>query len=345
MRKCLLFIILYLSSAAEAVYVLGYDFRFTEGQVLAPGKFKEGEKYSAIVVLADHHGRSFGVRDGLQAALYANEYEGMPLWLTAYLKDVVAEWYYAQLRRYPKIYEDKVEEVIAGLRTEEPIREEDSMVIFTEFGDPFSPLTTIRVAASGEDGLVANERHYLSKGLSKMFERKIETRVTRSVPHFRLQPPFDVLNVQFPDELLPVTADEEDIIEMKTWGVGEDVMLKQFWLYSYLVARKHRLVFQGRNGKRVSRVALDAFGKVLHRNYQLFNFKEHDMVQNEHTYGLPLYFMDTDVGDMDAAVMEIARKRLSRDRKWLVPNSEIVQKIISCGGAVGFPRKILKAKN
>ncbi len=289
------------------------------------------EKYTALVVLADHFDHFFGEQDGLSAMLAQNFHADPETFVSPYLQ-VPYQWYLDQLRLHPEIYGKDAGAIAAGLKQFEEMKlGKTSAVIITEYQRLERVITFLRADTEGEDGLLTSERDFIHKGLISPFPKPEPEFKWRRVPNFQQESYLQGLHsLNAPSEDRMHLWLEGENIELKNFGITPD-LFRKFFPALYRIGRAHKIIHWGsqlfpeekthwpdgarisreateRYGRRVSHVWIDAYTDELRNFYAKMGFRIWDKINNEHTQFKNLYFMVAEVARLDGALSYYARR-------------------------------------
>ncbi len=334
LRNLLLFLILVLAISAEAYYVIPYELRLGTGA--------KQQRYTVLVVLADHYDHHFGEQDGLTQALAQNFHPDSKVFLDEYLK-VPYQWYLEQFAKNPAAYGDEGGRIAEGLKQFESIANgRSSAVIITEHNNLNKVLAFARVDTADPNGLLSSENHFLTKGLNgERFTAPKLDFTWSGVSDFRPE----AYQTEFHKLAYPVEDRqhfwlEGENVELKNFAIDKKAMRK-FFRPLFLIARQHKMFDWGaktfpkelttwpdgsaipeeareRFGVRASHVWLDAYSDYMKSLYESMGFKVWKTINNEHTHHRDLHFMYAPVRDFDRSTQDKVLTLMSKDESWLV---------------------------
>lgn len=173
------------SVLGHGLYVLPYELRVRA--LRSPQRrLRPAERFSVLVLLSDHHSKSYAEPDGLDQFLPGNYFPDGALFLDDYLK-ILHAWYLRQMNRLEHYYGPKVAEITGMLQALEPLKDgHSSAVVITRFGKFDEPLAMFRVTVEDAAGLLSSERHFLHLGLEgEPFPRVVAEERLMEVPHLK----------------------------------------------------------------------------------------------------------------------------------------------------------------
>lgn len=329
-----LFVFYLVPTSVRSASVLGYDFRYalpsetplSESQSRAHPK---GERYSALVIVPDFHLSGAPLEDDLRALLIANYYSGYPKWLDRYLASEVQPFYAGLISADKRTYGEQSEEVAKKVLQSHAIQPQlSSMVILTEYRNPNRVLATLRIDVEDENGLLPSEHAY---GLRA--PREVKENNLIELPKFVFTGELPFLNIQNQQKSFKKIGMASAAVELKTWAVADEVRKKKFFIYAYLIAKRHRLFHLGANGNYVSTIVGTGFGRVIPRFHESIGLTIIESIQNEVSYGLP---MSLAAGSTESFFDGAKRQErlLPDERKWLVLDPLLIDSMAGCGMSV-----------
>jgi len=333
-RLLLLLLCVGLSPMLWAAYLIPYELRLYQ-----PGFPKPRlERYSVLVILANHFGNHFGPPDGLQELLAANYYSDEEPFISDYRRFLKEEWYLQQVTDPKRARRYQLDPEVLRAQFRQLGAADDALssdVIITEYRNFRKPLALVRTTVEDALGRVPAETLFLGKGLSGPFERdeKIEPGVIR-LPRFNPISTFPTaLALGYPLSTQLVEGEIGGNLEAKNFALDPETALK-FLPHQFEIAWRHRIFFlTGRKtaaGKGVyaSRVWVGCTGDKMRHLHEAWSFNLRETVNNEHTLFRDAHFMHTAPEQMQGSVqnyLSLMDSTLTDPKdQWLVYDKEMV---------------------
>lgn len=278
---------------------------------------------------AEHLGMANALRDRVRLARDVD-----PAVLKTHL-DAYQAQYEKELRSHPDIYTQAVEKIVSGLRLNQSLQLDESMIVaIYDLNDPMRPVGILRASSRGPDGFLPSVRQAVRHGQMPANINPLKPRwVWRSIPDYQSEP-------EAPNTF---RLDGEFSHSAHRVRVGEDLELKTFFMESTIVRlllppllrilQMHGGGFFGREHA-VERVFIAAYGKMQDSFRPRFVGNVWDVLKSKE--GIPDLFLLWDTASNLDTNTSAFVKRLARGPQWLVMEEELLDNplAIKCSSAV-----------
>ncbi len=328
--------VLILAPHALGYYVVGFD---VKGQKLSPYLPK---RFSVVAVLADHLAHpAWPANDAFAELIVENRHPNPGRFVERYLNGLYA-WYLNQLENYPQIYGPEVALITPDLMHEEPIFDgRSSILVLTEYQNPFRPLATLRATPPLANGLLPYQNHFgieIAGELPLLEPKEVWSPTPQLQPsfqrgHFPIGLPFGRTMRKHPRGARA---------ELKTYFL-DPRMKGDLFPFVYAIARELQFFTRGLDGVMLSDFFLQAYGRLLPRYHEPNGFVTQQVLMKKPVRKIdklddkkpvPVSVMWADAAKMDAVVeTRIARlyphfrKSPNNQQNWLVYNHKLSTKM------------------